>query len=420
MMNKRMRGVWIMILSVLLAAPLSAAGEQGGGKTRSVGTADQGAVQKTAKHPDLTPSTATVSAVMAKEQPEDRVAASKETENPYTVKRPKLIAVQDLAQQKEAAQSPVSPDIERKSMPVILSPTSENKLQLQAPSRQKMVPLQKKKDISSPKQPVSKSKDLPQDKKSRAETDKAELNKQDDERMLQKERRAAAKAEKILKAAMRYYRTCDLPAAEESIDRCLAVAPGNQAAVTLKSKITNIREKTEEMRIDLAEQCYYRAEGYKREGNILDAMLLAQKAFQLNPRLEKARVLSRTLSESHEEIVKSLQGGDKERFREAVAAFLEEDFSNAAAIVRRLQRYYPQLTDMLAVAEIHSGDKANSQRSRTYYASALDNIYKERYIKAQEDLYLALEMDKNNLDVKQKLLLVNQELGTQRTSAVGQ
>jgi len=89
---------------------------------------------------------------------------------------------------------------------------------------------------------------------------------------------------------------------------------------------------------------------------------------------------------------------DGKKLGNAINSFVKEDYSKSTKIFRKLQAYYPEVTDFLAVALSHEGDESNKARSMEYVSEAADNIKHERYSKAQENLYLALEMDRENID----------------------
>ncbi len=80
-------------------------------------------------------------------------------------------------------------------------------------------------------------------------------------------------------------------------------------------------------------------------------------------------------------------------------------------MLRKLQEGWPEVNDLLSVTVIHLADERNASRSNEYYREAIKNMKRERYKKAQEQLYLALEMSRNNFDARVALEQANYELG---------
>ena len=89
---------------------------------------------------------------------------------------------------------------------------------------------------------------------------------------------------------------------------------------------------------------------------------------------------------------------DGKKLEDAINSFVRGNYHKSVKIFRKLQPYYPEVSVFLGVALSHESDKSNNKRSKEYVKMATKNIRNERYNRAQEDLYLALEMDRENVD----------------------
>jgi hypothetical protein len=99
-------------------------------------------------------------------------------------------------------------------------------------------------------------------------------------------------------------------------------------------------------------------------------------------------------------MIASMGKKDGKTLEKAINCFVNGDFENSVKLFRKLQSYYPDTENFLGFTLSHCADKANVKRSQQYVDMAVDDIRHERYIKAKEDLFMALEMDRGNMDAK--------------------
>jgi len=203
---------------------------------------------------------------------------------------------------------------------------------------------------------------------------------------------------KYLSDAREYFATGELAKAQVSINRTLNLDLNNKEAILLKNRIEAVAARMVDVKKDFSEQCYYKGEYLYKSGNILGALHLMQMSLKLNPQSEKAKELLKTINDVNEQTARSMGKDDGKKFRSAIKAFIKEDYSKAVKIFRELQAYYPEATDFLVAALSYSVDENNNVRSREYVREAAENIRHERYGKAQENLYLALEMNRENIN----------------------
>ena len=206
------------------------------------------------------------------------------------------------------------------------------------------------------------------------------------------------KAYRYISDAKASYVHSDIKESEQIINEALKVDPENKDAVAIRNKIVVLKAKMLEVRKDFSEQCYYRGAFYFKSGDIFDALLYMEKALKLNPQSEKAKILRQNIMELNDAIVGNMGKADGKKYRSALHSFARENFAKAAKTLRYLQPYYPEVTNFLGIAETHTADKNNRKRSAAYVREAIKHMRYQRYSKAQEDLFIALEMDRENID----------------------
>jgi len=170
--------------------------------------------------------------------------------------------------------------------------------------------------------------------------------------------------------------------------------------MSFKKKILLVRDKMADTRRDISEQYYYEGAFYLEKGNPLDSLLLITKAVKLNPQSDKAKTLLTTIQEMNRNMIASMGKKDGKTLEKAINCFVNEDFEKSSKLFRKLQFYYPDTANFLSFALVHCSDKANARRAQEYVDMAVDDIRHERYIKAKEDLFMALEMERGNMDAK--------------------
>lgn len=222
---------------------------------------------------------------------------------------------------------------------------------------------------------------------------------------------SAVKTERCLQQARTAYNSGDLGEAEDKLNECLAAEPLNLTASEMKNKIAILRERMLAVQEDVADEYYHSAEYFYEKGNLPEALLWSERSVKLNRKSPLSRMLYQALQQDKANTLLKVNKDDKKLLEAGIGYFLAEDFDDAVAVFRALQRNYPEMNDFLSSAIIHSGDPKNSKRSREYIQAALDNMKMERYKNAQEALYLALQMDTTNLYARMVLEQVNLELG---------
>lgn len=208
----------------------------------------------------------------------------------------------------------------------------------------------------------------------------------------------ASKIGRYLADAKEYYAIGELTKAEASIKKARNLDLNNNEAIIWNNKIVTLITRMADVKKDYSEQCYYKGDYFFKSGNILDALHLMGISLRLNPQSEKAKTLLNSINELNEKIISHMGKNDGRKLRNAISAFAREDYYKSVKIFRELQAYYPEATDFLASALTHEIDDDNKIRSMDYVNEAADNIRHERYNKAQENLYLALEMDRENIN----------------------
>ncbi len=223
-------------------------------------------------------------------------------------------------------------------------------------------------------------------------------------------KRVKSKADRYIEDSKASYVEGDIKGAEKKINLALGLEPMNSEAQNFRNKITLIKEKMVEAKRDFSEQCYFKGANYFKDGDTLDALLLMYKALKLNPNLGKAKNLFVNIQNMNQDIIKSMGKKDGKKFKKAINYFLNEDFESSAEVFRALQPGYAEMANFLGYAIAHTSDPGNKQRSEDYVKMAIKDVRNERYRKAQEDLFSALEMDRENMDAQVILEQVKIEL----------
>jgi hypothetical protein len=240
---------------------------------------------------------------------------------------------------------------------------------------------------------------LAKDKK-KAENEEAKKYSEQQKRLVMKKpiNQPSNKIAKYIGDAREYFATGELAKAQASIIKALNLDLNNKEAILLKNRMDAVAARMVDVKKDFSEQCYYKGEYLYKSGNILGALHMMQMSLKLNPQSDKAKALLKAINDVNELAVRSMGKEDGIKFRSAVKAFVKEDYSKAVKLFRQLQPYYPEATDFLVAALSYSVDENNNARSKDYVREATENIRHERYGKAQENLYLALEMNRENIN----------------------
>ena len=231
-----------------------------------------------------------------------------------------------------------------------------------------------------------------------------------DESLSKPVKKTKGKADRYIEDSRESYVEGDIKDAEKSINLALGLDPKNREAQNYKNKIMVIKEKMIEAKRDFSEQCFFKGANYFKAGDTLDAQLFMYKALKLNPQMEKAKNMFVSIQEMNQDIVKSMGKKDGKKFKKAINFFLNEDFEASAEVFRELQAGYPEMANFMGYAIAHTSDSGNKKRSAEYVKIARKDVRNERYRKAQEDLFSALEMDRENMEAQVILEQVKIEL----------
>jgi len=284
------------------------------------------------------------------------------------------------------------------------TPASDNKLFRKKRSDRKKQPAEEtKKDVSTV-QPAEQAPSVPAPKK------QAKQPKERAAAIKKPVTRIKGKADRYIAEAKEYYVEGELEDSEKNINLALQLEPQNAEALRFKNKITVIKEKMFEAKRDFSEQCYFKGAYFFKKSDPLDALLLIDKAVKLNPQSEKARALYAEIQEANQNLIKSMGKKDGKTLRKAIDYFMRGDFEKSVESFRKLQAVYSDIANYTGYANAHTSDERNRKRSEEYVQQAVKDVRNERYKKAQEDLFQALEMDRDNMDAQVILEQVKIEL----------
>jgi tetratricopeptide (TPR) repeat protein len=206
--------------------------------------------------------------------------------------------------------------------------------------------------------------------------------------------------EKYLARAREFYAVGKLNDAEELTDLLLQQDPTDRAARDFKARIAKARERISYAKLNMANEYYWSASNHYRQGQLIESLFDVKRALELNPNLNEAKTLYQDISRIDQKIIDRINENDRETFTKAMVSFKEGDFSKAIRVFRKLQGKVPEVDYYMPFALAHMMDDDNRMRSDSYYVEAINDIRAGRYKNAQDELYMALEMDRNNFDAR--------------------
>lgn len=216
--------------------------------------------------------------------------------------------------------------------------------------------------------------------------------------------------DRALWRAKDYYAAGKLGEAEKAADVVLNADPAHEGALTLKRKIARVRERIAVARANLANEYLYNAGVFYKKRQVLDALIEVKLALELDPGSREAKALYLDICQFNQNIIDRSNPGDRSALRKALAYYIDGKYSRAAAAFRKIQGKVEEVDNYLPAAETHSYDAENRKRSDVYFVAAIEDMRRERYQPAQDNLYLALEQDRNNMDARLMLEQVDLEL----------
>jgi hypothetical protein len=206
--------------------------------------------------------------------------------------------------------------------------------------------------------------------------------------------------DRYLARAQEFYMTGKFPEAVIMVKRSLKANPMNEAALAFQKKIDRVQEKMAYARVNMVNEYYCSAEYLFRKGFVLDARLEINKALAIDPSAKDALLLSDEINRVNAKMLEKVSPKYRAKFEKAIRRFVEGDIEMASKILRKLQNDTAEAEYFLPVILAHLSDNSNRARSDEYYSEALRQVNKGRYHKAHDNLYLAIAMDKNNLDAR--------------------
>jgi hypothetical protein len=237
-----------------------------------------------------------------------------------------------------------------------------------------------------------------------------QANEQDMENADAQDKQAHGNLDKFCKRAKKYYRNGDIDGAERMIQKSLKTYPGNGFALAFEKKLAKLRERMQCARTNMANEYYFSAESLYRKGFVLDAMLEIKRSLALVPKSKEALILRDLISKSIENIIARINENDRDNFRSALDSFFGQDYIAAEKILRSMQNDIPEASNYMPTVIAHIADAMNESRSDEYLSDAQEETRTGRFVKAQHDSYLALEMNRHNFNARLLLEKLDLEL----------
>ena len=158
----------------------------------------------------------------------------------------------------------------------------------------------------------------------------------------------------LYKAANRYYLKGRILEAEKDITEFLAINPDNEEGIRLRNKILIYKNRARNIKRNLAMTFYSKARVFYSDGNIMQSMLYARKAYLLTPTFKRAQRLYEDIRKSRFYISEGMSSSDKKKAEKALNLFVNGHFQASASLLRDLTKSYRQFDDILGVAEFHT------------------------------------------------------------------
>ncbi|HLD29675.1 MAG TPA: hypothetical protein VJC03_04990, partial [bacterium] len=197
--------------------------------------------------------------------------------------------------------------------------------------------------------------------------------------------------------------------AESQVEVVLKIYPASEEALALKEKLARVKELRIEVRNRLLADLQRRAQDLFEYGNYLECLSTAHRAMEIDPSYQEANKLFQTAYAEVRKIVKSRE--DIKELERGMDYYLNGNFAAAVRIFRRMQPFIPEIERLLSQTILRLSDQTNMKRSEKYFRIALRAGKKGRHKTAKVNLFLSLELDKDNLQARQMMAEVNLELG---------
>jgi len=202
---------------------------------------------------------------------------------------------------------------------------------------------------------------------------------------------------KLLKDAEDAYIHRDYDSSEQIVGVVLKEDPQNRTAIKMQRKIQQIRKLQIEVHKDMADELYEVAKAYFDAGNYIGAMEEANSVLNLNSKYQKALDLFNRAQEKLNSIMTGSNEKDRRRFHNAVNYYMEGKFAAAARNFKKLSLLIPEVRLLLNQATLKDAERKNAKRAQKYYKEGLKARYNKRLHKSQEQLKLALFLNKYDL-----------------------
>ncbi len=213
--------------------------------------------------------------------------------------------------------------------------------------------------------------------------------------------------DRYLYKARKAFSIGNLQAADVYVGKSLRTYKDNKPAQLFKQKVDAVKQQMEQERLSMAREYYIDAKHLYRKGLVLDSMLQNKKSLLLEPASKDAQRLNEDIVTSLRKMTESINEDYRKKFRKAVQYFIDGNIDKSERYFRMLENQTSTADYLLPIVISHRSDKVNQERSNDYYEQAIDQLNETRYSKAKDALSIALQMDKDNIDARLLLILVN-------------
>jgi hypothetical protein len=213
--------------------------------------------------------------------------------------------------------------------------------------------------------------------------------------------------DRYLYKAKKAFAIGNLQAADEYVGKSIRVYKDNKPAQAFKQNVDAVKQKMEIERLSMAREYHLNAKYLYRKGLVLDAMLENKKSLLLDQVSKDSQRLNDDIIASLRKMTDSINEDYRKKFRKAVKYFVDGKIDKSERYFRMIENQTSTADYLLPIVIAHRSDKSNRERSNEYYQAAIDQLNETRYAKAKEALALSLALDKDNVDARLLLVLVN-------------
>jgi len=214
----------------------------------------------------------------------------------------------------------------------------------------------------------------------------------------------------IISDAKDFYFDLKLEDAEEAVYNVLDFDPKNPTAISLKNKISIIREKYVLFLRELTDSYLIELNSCAKTGNFYEGFMYYKKIELLVPEaVDKLAYIK--LSEQRDKIADKIYNiNSKHKFLDSVNYFRDGKYTKASKIVNSLSKKDSKFNNYAAMVSIYTLKERSIKRAISNYKKALKYVKAEKFNEALNYAQLAFGLVQDDVKIKILMEQINLEL----------